>query len=113
MLVPNEQVVEVVEFESADPALQGELMITTTVADADGGTVVTAVHEGLSPSLSSADKRTGMAFVARPARRARRVCLGLTPHSICVPHTDARTGRTFVPRQRKHPPDRLTAQHPR
>jgi uncharacterized protein YndB with AHSA1/START domain len=37
-LVPNKQVVEVVEFETADPALRGEMTITFTLADADAGT---------------------------------------------------------------------------
>jgi uncharacterized protein YndB with AHSA1/START domain len=39
-LVPNEQVVEVVEFETTDPALRGEMTITIALADADGGTDV-------------------------------------------------------------------------
>src|SRR5688572_30813728 len=51
-LVPNEQVVEVVEFETTDPALRGEMTITTTLADVDGGTDVVAVHEGLPPGVS-------------------------------------------------------------
>jgi uncharacterized protein YndB with AHSA1/START domain len=46
-LVQNEQVVEVVEFETADPALRGEMTITITLEDADGGTDVLAVHDGL------------------------------------------------------------------
>jgi uncharacterized protein YndB with AHSA1/START domain len=59
-LVPNEQVVEVVEFETTDPALRGEMMITTTLADAKGGgTEVLAVHEGLPPGLSVADNEVG------------------------------------------------------
>ena len=58
-LVPNEQVVEVVEFETADPALQGEMTITITLADADGGTDVLAVHDRLPPGLSPADNETG------------------------------------------------------
>ena len=36
-LVPNERVVEVVEFETADPALSDEMTTTITLADADGG----------------------------------------------------------------------------
>jgi hypothetical protein len=36
-LMPNEQIVEVVEFETTDPALRGEMTITITLADADGG----------------------------------------------------------------------------
>jgi uncharacterized protein YndB with AHSA1/START domain len=58
-LVPNAQVVEVVEFETADPALQGEMTITITLGDADGGTDVLAVHENLPPGLSLADNETG------------------------------------------------------
>jgi len=58
-LVPNEQVVEVVEFETPDPALQGEMTITLTLADADGGTDLLAVHDGLPPGLSAADNETG------------------------------------------------------
>jgi uncharacterized protein YndB with AHSA1/START domain len=58
-LVPNEQVVEVVEFETADPAMQGEMTITITLADAEGGTDVLAVHDGLPPGLSPADNETG------------------------------------------------------
>lgn len=58
-LVPNEQVVEVDEFETADPMLRGEMTITITLADADGGTDVLAVHEGLPPGLSIADNEVG------------------------------------------------------
>ncbi len=58
-LVPNEQVVEVDEFETTDPALRGEMIITITLADADGGTDLVAVHDGLPRGLSSADNETG------------------------------------------------------
>ncbi len=58
-LVRNEQVVEVVEFETTDPALRGEMSITYTLADADGGTEVLAVHDGLPRGLSAADNEVG------------------------------------------------------
>ena len=58
-LVANEQVVEVVEFETTDPALRGEMTITITVADADGGTDLLAVHDGLPRGLSAADNEAG------------------------------------------------------
>jgi uncharacterized protein YndB with AHSA1/START domain len=58
-LVPNERVVEVVEFETADPALRGEMTITITLADADGGTDVLAVHDGLPRGLRTADNEAG------------------------------------------------------
>jgi uncharacterized protein YndB with AHSA1/START domain len=58
-LVPNEQVVEVVEFETENPALQGEMTITMTLTDVDGGTEIAAVHDRLPPGLSSADNEVG------------------------------------------------------
>lgn len=58
-LVPNEQVVEVDEFETADPALRGEMTITITLRDVDGGTEVVGVHDGLPPGVSVADNEAG------------------------------------------------------
>ena len=59
-LVPNELVVEVVEFETADPAMRGEMTITMSLADVEGGgTEIIAVHDGLPPGLSPADNETG------------------------------------------------------
>lgn len=50
-LIPEERVVEVMEFETDDPALRGEMKLTITLADADGGTEVTAAHDDLPPGL--------------------------------------------------------------
>ena len=58
-LVPNEQVVEAMEFETADDSMRGEMMGTFTLTDADGGTDVLAVHDNLPPGLSPADNETG------------------------------------------------------
>jgi uncharacterized protein YndB with AHSA1/START domain len=58
-LVPDEQVVEAVEFETDDPALRGEMTITIALVDADGGTDVVAVHEGLPPGVAPADNELG------------------------------------------------------
>ena len=58
-LVPNELVVEVFEFETADPALRGTMTMTTTLTDADGGTDVLVVHEGIPDSVPAADNETG------------------------------------------------------
>jgi uncharacterized protein YndB with AHSA1/START domain len=60
-LVPNELVVEVDEFETADPAMQGEMTITITLADADGGTDLVAVHGGLPAGVEAADNEAGWA----------------------------------------------------
>jgi uncharacterized protein YndB with AHSA1/START domain len=58
-LVPNEQVVEVLEFETADPALRGTMTMTTTLTDADGGTDVLVVHDGIPDGVPAADNETG------------------------------------------------------
>jgi uncharacterized protein YndB with AHSA1/START domain len=58
-LVPDELVVEADEFETDDPALQGEMLITITLSDADGGTELTAVHEGLPDGVAAADNELG------------------------------------------------------
>jgi uncharacterized protein YndB with AHSA1/START domain len=55
----NERVVEVIEFETTDPALRGEMTITFALADADGGTAVHAVHEGLPRGVPPADNEAG------------------------------------------------------
>lgn len=58
-LVPNELVVETVEFETTDPAMRGEMTITIRLVDADGGTDIVAVHDGLPPGVPPADNETG------------------------------------------------------
>jgi uncharacterized protein YndB with AHSA1/START domain len=58
-LVPDEQVVEVMEFETADPGLRGEMTMTTTLADADGGTDIVFLHEGIPSGVEPADNETG------------------------------------------------------
>jgi len=58
-LVPDEQVVEVVEFETADPAMLGATTITFTLTDADGGTDLFAVHDGLPRGVSTTDNELG------------------------------------------------------
>ncbi len=58
-LVPNEQIVEIDEFETDDPVLQGEMTITYTLVDADGGTDLFAVHEDLPAVVAPADNELG------------------------------------------------------
>jgi uncharacterized protein YndB with AHSA1/START domain len=58
-LVPNEQVVEVLEFETGDPALRGAMTVTTTLTDAAGGTDVLVVYEGIPDGVPAADNATG------------------------------------------------------
>ena len=58
-LVPNEQVIEVMEFETTDPAMQGEMRLTFTLTAVDGGADLLAVHENLPPGLAPADNEIG------------------------------------------------------
>src|SRR5205823_7275608 len=58
-LVADIEVVQVVEFETEDPMLQGEMRITYRLADADGGTNLVGLHENLPPGLSPADNELG------------------------------------------------------
>ena len=58
-LVPDEQVVEVFEFETADPELRGKMTMTTTLTEAAGGTDVLVVHEGIPGKVPPADNETG------------------------------------------------------
>lgn len=58
-LVPGQQVVEVLAFETDDPGFSGQMTITTTLADADGGTDVVVVHEGLPAGVRPQDNETG------------------------------------------------------
>ena len=58
-LVPDTQLVQAVEFESDDPGLQGEMTITYTLADADGGTDLVGVHQDLPPGVPPADNELG------------------------------------------------------
>ena len=58
-LVPDEQVVQLVEFETPNPAMQGEMTITYTLNDAEGATELVAVHDGLPRGVSPADNELG------------------------------------------------------
>jgi uncharacterized protein YndB with AHSA1/START domain len=58
-LVPDSEVVQTVEFESDDPAMQGEMRITYTLADAGAGTDLVGLHENLPPGVPPADNELG------------------------------------------------------
>jgi uncharacterized protein YndB with AHSA1/START domain len=58
-IVSDQQVVEVVEFETTNPDMTGQMTITTTRVDANGGTDVLVVHEGLPSGVPVEDNETG------------------------------------------------------
>ena len=58
-LVPDEQVVERIEFETDDPDLAGAMTMTWTLSEVEGGTEVGLLHEGLPDAVSPEDNTTG------------------------------------------------------
>jgi uncharacterized protein YndB with AHSA1/START domain len=58
-LMPDREVVQVVEFESDDPAMQGEMTITYRLDAGGTGTLLTGVHESLPPGVSPSDNELG------------------------------------------------------
>ncbi|MGX6600819.1 SRPBCC domain-containing protein [Micromonosporaceae bacterium Da 78-11] len=58
-LVPGEQVVEVISFETTDPAMRGEMTMTTTLTDTDGGTEIIVRHDNLPEGIPAADNELG------------------------------------------------------
>ncbi len=57
--VPNERVVEIDEFETDDPSLQGEMRMTISLEDVADGTEVVGLHDGIPPGVALADNELG------------------------------------------------------
>jgi uncharacterized protein YndB with AHSA1/START domain len=58
-LVPNERVVETMQFETDDPALREPMTLTTTLNEVDDGTEVVMFHEGVPDMVPAADNELG------------------------------------------------------
>ena len=58
-LAEPERVVELMEFETTDPAMAGEMIVSFALTSLEGGTEVLAVHENVPPGVSPADNETG------------------------------------------------------
>ena len=58
-LVPNEKIVEVIEFESRDPRFAGEMQITTSFTDTDQGTEITVLCQDIPPGIRPEDNEMG------------------------------------------------------
>ncbi|MEU6341041.1 SRPBCC family protein [Streptomyces sp. NPDC046977] len=58
-LVPDELVVEILEFETGDAALSGAMTMTTSLTAVEGGTDVVIVHEGIPDAVPREDNETG------------------------------------------------------
>lgn len=59
-LVPGREVVQIVEFDTDDPEVSGEMTITYSLRRADGGgTNIMAIHDGLPPGVDPHDNEIG------------------------------------------------------
>lgn len=58
-LAQDREVVQVVEFLSDDPGATGEMTITYSLTEADGGTDLVGLHQDLPPGVSAADNELG------------------------------------------------------
>jgi uncharacterized protein YndB with AHSA1/START domain len=58
-LVPGEQVVEELQFDTADPDLAGVMTMTFTLREVEDGTEVDLFHEGLPDVVPPDDNATG------------------------------------------------------
>jgi uncharacterized protein YndB with AHSA1/START domain len=67
-LEPDRSVVEVIEFDTDDKALQGSMTLTTRLSEVDEGTLVELVHEGVPdavpPDQNEAGTTTALANLA-------------------------------------------------
>jgi len=58
-LVDARKVVEVLEFDTSDPSSAGEMRITYTLTDQDGGTYLVATHENVPARVRLEDNELG------------------------------------------------------
>ena len=58
-LVPDERVVETMEFETDDTDMRGVMTVTFALTDVDGGTELLAIHDNVPPGIAPADNELG------------------------------------------------------
>ena len=58
-LIPDERIVQLIEFESKDPAFAGPMTIKWTLADVPGGTEVTILCENAPEGIRPNDHEAG------------------------------------------------------
>jgi uncharacterized protein YndB with AHSA1/START domain len=59
-VVPRERIVEAVEFDSTDPAVDGTMTMTWTLEPSGAGTVVTIRADDVPPGIDAADHEVGL-----------------------------------------------------
>ncbi|MGN6149601.1 MAG: SRPBCC domain-containing protein [Rhizomicrobium sp.] len=58
-LIPNEKIVEAINFETNDPGNRGEMTLTTSLRDMDGGTEITMFFENVPSGVRPEDNDEG------------------------------------------------------
>lgn len=58
-LLPYEKIVELIEFDSADPRLAGEMKMTVSLADKEAGTEVTLLFQDIPEGIRPEDNDKG------------------------------------------------------
>ena len=64
-LVPDERVVEAIVFEAAEAKFGGVMTLTSSLADAEGGTLVTMEHRNLPAGVRPEDNELGTTMSLR------------------------------------------------
>jgi uncharacterized protein YndB with AHSA1/START domain/uncharacterized damage-inducible protein DinB len=82
-LVPDTEVVQQVEFETSEPALQGAMTITYSLSDAGDGTDLVGLHENVPPGVSPADNELGWQLsIDKLARLVEQQMLASDPKAV-------------------------------
>ena len=58
-LIPDEKIVEAIEFETQEPGFTGEMTMTVTLTDVAGGTEVTLLYENVPTGIRPEDNEAG------------------------------------------------------
>ncbi len=58
-LVPDEMIVELIEFETQEPGFAGEMRMTVRLAEVDGGTEVSLLYENVPVGIRPEDNELG------------------------------------------------------
>jgi uncharacterized protein YndB with AHSA1/START domain len=64
-LIPYETIVETIVFEAVDAKFAGQMTQTTTLAEVEGGTLVTILHEDLPSAVRPKDNELGTSMSLR------------------------------------------------
>jgi uncharacterized protein YndB with AHSA1/START domain len=58
-LVPHSRIVETLAFETADPAMAGQMTVIYSLAPSANGTELVVIHEGVPDGIAPADNALG------------------------------------------------------